>query len=271
MQFESFGQKGKPLLVCVPGLMGGPEDFRGMLPIWEPHLHVIILDPNAEHRMSTITTSVMREISYDSTSKDILKIIDEQGAQKAVVTGISLGGKIVYDFAAKFPERLQGALITDVGPGAFNDSTLYNFVIDIVYNTDMNMEWPALKEHLKVAIPDRSMRSLLQSQITYPDRIPPAIWKTGMQNFDNMLRRQEIADQFDALEKVDAQLADAGSVIKLMRAGSISGVGESSLPRIRALRSVQIVDLKDATHFLHVTHKDLVAHEALALFKPDGT
>lgn len=269
MNFESFGQVGKPALVAVPGLFGGPENFRAMLDAWTERFYILVVDPNSERRKSeglNLSVETMREVSFDSTAEDIARLLDQQGLSGAYLTGISLGGKVVYDFAAKFPERFLGGVITDVSPASFQNSELYRFVDDIVRTLDLGLAWDPMKAELQRRIPERSLRSLIQSQLHYPTKgQPPAEWKVGMKNFRRMLERQGIDEQFARLEAVDARLANEQRWIHVLHAASYSGISAASLPHLRALRCVRFEEVPNSTHFLHITHKDLIERSVIAL------
>ncbi len=268
MYFVESGRRDGPTLVCVPGLLGGAENFNGMLAELEATFHVVRLDPNAERRLSDLTSEVMRELSYTSTADAVAEVLDRVGRPQAYLVGLSLGGKIVYDFAIKFPGRFRGAVITDVGPGPFEDSELYRFVDGLVTNAPLHLPWPEMREHLRNTIADRNLRSLIQSQIAYPGQKPPAIWKTGMKDFGEMLNRQRIGHQFDGLERVDAELVARGVQFRVLQSSSCSGISASSLPKIAELKSMHLRPVANSSHFLHITHKDLIVQELLAMLMP---
>lgn len=266
MQFETFGNSNAPALVCIPGLLGGPEDFRNILEALEKYFFIIILDPNNERRqqgLANLTEEVMKEISFNSTSGDIDSVLLEVKKEKAYLLGISLGGKIVYDFAIKYPHKFLGGVITDVGPGSFEQSDLYKFVDKIVQEINLNLTWPELKLDLQKKIPDRSMRSLIQTQISYPQQKPPGSWKTAMKNFREMLRRQSIDNQFEDFKKVDSLLQNEKSYIQVLHSGCYSGISAETLQLMQSLKSIKISMIPGASHFIHVTHKPLIQEKIL--------
>ena len=74
MKFDVSGNQNGPILVCIPGLLGGPEDFRQMTDLWQADFCVVTSDPNAARRekgLSQLTDEVVQEISYDSSAVDI--------------------------------------------------------------------------------------------------------------------------------------------------------------------------------------------------------
>lgn len=268
MTYQEYGKSENPALVCIPGLLGGAEDFQGMVPAWKDFFHILILDPNLDRRergLSGLNSEVMREISYDSTSEDILRAMRRSGHSDGFLVGVSLGGKVVYDFACRFTEAFRGGVITDVGPGSFEASDLYRFVDQTVAETRLDLCWEDMKEDLKKRIPDRSLRSLIQSQITYPERKPPAIWKTGMKDFRALLRRQGIDDQEEKFEAADSRLARQGKYLKVLQASSISGISTPGLAKMTEMRSIRLFPIPGAGHFLHITHKNEVEDLVLSL------
>lgn len=269
MHYSSYGDPKNPALICVPGLLGGPEDFINIIPRWTDLFHIFILDPNYERRqigLNQLSAETIREISFDSTSADIATLMEKENKKDAALVGVSLGGKIVYDFAIKFPKLLRGALITDVGPGSFEDTLLYKTVDRLVREVPLHLPWADVKKYLATEIEDRPLRSLIQSQVSYPNKTPPGIWKTAMGNFRKMLQKQSIDDQFEGLMKVDDFLFKEKRFIHILRAVDLSGVSTESLSQIEQLKSITQEVVPDSTHFLHVTHKELLVDRVVEKF-----
>lgn len=258
MSYRPSGNEQGPLLIAIPGLLGRGEDFRAILADLEKKYFILILDPNQDRKLSELTAAVMHEVSYSSTSSDIKKAMDALGRDKAYVTGLSMGGKIVYDFAMKYPAHFLGGVVTDVGPGSFEGTDLFKFIDKIVTETDMNLPWDEMKLDLKKRIPDRSMRTLIQTQLHYPDQKPPAVWKTAMANFKSMLQRQSIDEQMSGVIAVDAQLAKQKTFIHVFHASYFSGIEHSVYEQMKTLKSMRIIDVPESSHFVHITHKDLI-------------
>ncbi len=262
---QSFGNKEGPIIVCVPGLLGGAEDFRNIIQLFSNDFHFLVFDPNAERRqfgINGLTQKVMQEIQFDYNANEIFAELPEFTNKPVWMCGISLGGKIIYDFAIKFPQAFRGALLTDVSPGSFGQSELFCFIESLVNGIDMNQEWPELKKTLRTLIKDDSLRSLVQSQVFYPERKPPAIWKVGMANFKALLQRQSMDEQFNDMFKVDDQLAAQGSFIHVLKATIMSAINFESYELLKKLKSVKIYEIENSSHFLQHSHKDLV-HELI--------
>lgn len=258
---QSFGNKKGPAMVCVPGLLGGAEDYRDTIARFGNTHHILVFDPNAERReigIKGLTEAVMQEINFDCNADELAAEIKTHTADPVWMCGISIGGKIVYDFAIKFPHLFRGAVITDVGLGSFSESELYGFVEDVVDNINLNQPWHDLKKDLKTKIVDDSLRSLVQSQVHYPTKNPPAAWKIGMTNFKAMLNRQSNDDQFVPYGLIDAELAQKNSIISIMKATTLSAINDKALERMNSLKSIKIYSIENSSHFLQFTHKSIL-------------
>lgn len=256
---QSFGNKNGPIIVCVPGLLGGAEDFRDIIDPLIEHFHVLIFDPNAGRRqfgLNGLTVQVMQEIQFDYSANEIADELPKYTKDPIFMCGISLGGKIVYDFAHKFPHLFKGAVITDVSPGSFGDSALFQFVEGLVLDLNLDQAWPELKKELRDRIPEPSLRSLIQSQLFYPTKKPPAAWKVGMKHFRALLQRQAMDEQFAALQNVEETLVGQGSFIHVLRAGTLSAIDADSFEKMTQMKIFKIYPLEGASHFIHITHKD---------------
>lgn len=255
---KSVGNENAPFLVCVPGLLGGAEDFRDIIDPLLTDFHILIFDPNSERRLfgqNALTIEVMKEIQFDYSANDIAESLVKFTHEPVFMCGISLGGKIVYDFAHKFPHLFRGAVITDVSPGSFGDSQLFQFVEDLVENLNLNQAWPELKKELRERITEPSLRSLIQTQIFYPNKQLPAAWKVGMKHFSSLLQRQAMDEQFELLLNVDSGLSNKASFIHVLKAGRLSAIDAISFEQMKKLTSIKIYPLDEASHFIHITHK----------------
>lgn len=268
MEYRKFGNNDKPALVCIPGLLGGPENFEPFLPDLTERFQVFIIDPNANRRelgLNALSAEQVREVSYATTSQEIVNILRDGGCDNAYLFGISLGGKIVYDFAIRCPERFLGGLITDVGVDPFEDSELFRLIHGFVDKAPLHLPWPQMKEALRAAISDRSLCSLIQTQLYYPDQKPPAIWRTGMANFEVMLKSQSISHQYDDMRAVDSRLANEGRFIHVLESSRMSGISHECRQKMLDLKSIRLYPITDSGHFMHVTHKDVVLKTALEI------
>lgn len=268
MKYEFAGKKDGPVLVCVPGLLGGPEDFRQMLPAWEDKFCILIPDPNAERREDGLNFSddVMREVTFESSASDIRDaLVEYLPGRPYYFVGISLGGKIVYDFAIRYPELFSGGVITDVGPGPFEQADLFTSVDKLVMDTNLEQPWATLRVDLRERIQDKNLRILIQSQISYPKGKNTGIWKTGMQNFKEMLQRQSIDNQLESFAAVSDRLAERKKWIAVLHAPEKSGICDETYKRMQDFKCVKMKTLENCSHFMHITHKSEIENAVIEL------
>jgi pimeloyl-ACP methyl ester carboxylesterase len=269
-KFTRLGNPEGPMLVCVPGLLGGPEDFANIIPPLFDKFQILIVNPIAQARetgLSNLSADVLSEVSYDSTSTDIYENLQKEYKSEAYYfLGVSLGGKVVYDFAIRYPHIFSGGLITDVGLSSFESSPLFKFVEQTVEGIDLNLPWPEMKSHLRKTIPENSLRVLIQTQVSYPDGKPPAKWKVGMQNFKSLLQGHAIDEQYEEFKKVNDTLEKRNSFIHVLKAETLSGISEEGYAQMQGLNSIKFHNYSNTSHFLHITHKEKIQELILKYF-----
>jgi pimeloyl-ACP methyl ester carboxylesterase len=268
-KFTRLGNPNGPMLVCVPGLLGGPEDFTNIIPPLFDKFQILIVNPIAQARESglkNLSADVLSEVSYDSTSTDIYENLKkEYNSEGYYFMGISLGGKVVYDFAIRYPEVFRGGLITDVGLSSFESSPLFQSVLTTVESIDLNLPWFEMKSYLRKNIPENNLRVLIQTQVSYPDGKPPAKWKVGMQNFKDLLQGHAIDEQHEKFLTVDKKLEKTKSFIHVLKAEILSGISDESFEQMQKLKSIKFYNYPSTAHFLHITHKQQIQEIILRL------
>ncbi len=269
MYFRTMGKSlPAPTVVCIPGLLGGAEDFNSIVDPLLEKFHIIIQDPNYQRREQeglNLSVDSMQDLEFKSSADDIAEFLKKNNIRSAYFIGISIGGKIVYDFSCKFPQMIQGALITDISPDPFSDTELFQFIHEAVDKTPLHLPWADVKKYLQETIKDRSLRTLIQSQVSYPDQKLPGRWKNGMANLEITLQRQSLNYQFEAFEKMDSVLERQKTRFKILKSKEFSGISAEALVRLKRLKCVEILPIDVSTHFLHITHKGLIVEQLLEL------
>jgi hypothetical protein len=71
-----------------------------------------------------------------------------------------------------------------------------------------------------------------------------------------LLMRNSIDDQSEAFSKMNNQLLKERRLITILHSSHMSGITGNGLNRVKdEWSSLKIVEIKNAAHFLHVTHK----------------
>ncbi|MBZ8119727.1 alpha/beta hydrolase [Roseovarius sp. LXJ103] len=103
---------GDPVL-CLAGLTRNSADFKFVLPFLAGH-RVIRMDYRgrglSDHAQDYMTYSIPQEAA------DAVALMDHLGVARATILGTSRGGLIAMVLAATVPDRLNGAILNDIGP-----------------------------------------------------------------------------------------------------------------------------------------------------------
>lgn len=99
------GNRGLPVLVLLPGADGMKETFRFQVPAFASRYAVVC---------ASLRRRVPRGATFDRLVDDVLDLVDASGETgPLVLLGQSLGGAIAMRFAARFPERVAGLVLSN--------------------------------------------------------------------------------------------------------------------------------------------------------------
>jgi pimeloyl-ACP methyl ester carboxylesterase len=264
----------KPLIIGIPGLLGGGGDFRAFAEALGDCCQILPFDPHASRTMKTVSKEQMDKIDYQATGPEIIAMVDKEVGPEAkfYALGISIGGKVVYDLAIKYPDRFLGGIVTDVGPGTVIHSTLYDSVIERIKSIDMTLPWPELRENIRSLFPEKTLRVMVQTQVAFNPNRTHATWREGMRNLQSLLVHQSLDDQWDAYAQADPTLAYQGKYITLLHASKLSAIAPGDFEKMRTYDSLKVIEVENAIHFIHVDHQDKVVEairSAIAAQEPE--
>jgi pimeloyl-ACP methyl ester carboxylesterase len=101
-------------LVCLPGLTRNSRDFTGIAERYGATRFVVRLDFRGRGYSSyDPNAQTYRPEVY---AADTIAVLDALGIAAAVLLGTSLGGAVVMLTAMLHPDRVEGAILNDVGP-----------------------------------------------------------------------------------------------------------------------------------------------------------
>jgi pimeloyl-ACP methyl ester carboxylesterase len=115
--FEVHG-KG-PALLLSHGYSATSQMWRGQVEALAKDFQLIVWDMRG-HGQSDYPDE-QAAYSEAATVADMAALLDEVGAERAIVGGLSLGGYMSLAFHLVHPERVRALLIIDTGPGYRND------------------------------------------------------------------------------------------------------------------------------------------------------
>uniref|UniRef100_I2CPM3 Alpha beta hydrolase fold protein n=1 Tax=Nannochloropsis gaditana (strain CCMP526) TaxID=1093141 RepID=I2CPM3_NANGC len=61
-------------------------------------------------------------MSYRDMAQDVLRLLDQEGIEKCVVVGHSMGGKVAAAAGLSHPDRIAGLVVMDIAPVAYSVS-----------------------------------------------------------------------------------------------------------------------------------------------------
>jgi pimeloyl-ACP methyl ester carboxylesterase len=115
LAFRKYGEAGPPLII-VHGLYGASDNWVSIARELEDRFEVFAVDQR-NHGESPHDG----QHTYEAMRDDLREFMDDQGIDKAVLLGHSMGGKTVMAFAMAWPERVESLIVVDIAPIAYHD------------------------------------------------------------------------------------------------------------------------------------------------------
>jgi pimeloyl-ACP methyl ester carboxylesterase len=110
IQLAVWGKKGKQIL-CVHGITANSRFWDCLASALMPHYRVMAMDLRGRGLSDKPSTGY----SIEHHCKDILALMNDQGLERPVLMGHSLGAFISLVFSAKYPQRVDRLILVDGG------------------------------------------------------------------------------------------------------------------------------------------------------------
>lgn len=110
-----------PTILLTHGFAATGAMFAGNVPALAADHQVITWDLPGHGRSDSPVDP--GEYTAEAVVNHMVGLLDEAGADRAVIAGHSVGGYLSLEFALAHPERLRGLALIDTGPGFRNDQT----------------------------------------------------------------------------------------------------------------------------------------------------
>lgn len=108
------GRSDRPPLICLHGLTRNSRDFANLAARLAGERRVIC--PEMRGRGDSAYAKDAQTYVPTQYVEDLKDLLEEEGIDRFVVIGTSLGGIMTMLAAEQMPERIAGAVINDVGP-----------------------------------------------------------------------------------------------------------------------------------------------------------
>jgi pimeloyl-ACP methyl ester carboxylesterase len=112
--YEIHGNQG-PVLLLTHGYSATSEMWKGQIDAFSGKHRLVLWDMRGHGRSDYPDDQAA--YSEALTVGDMAALLDEVGAQRAIIGGLSLGGYMSLAFYRAHPERASALLIIDTGPG----------------------------------------------------------------------------------------------------------------------------------------------------------
>jgi pimeloyl-ACP methyl ester carboxylesterase len=115
--FETHGSG--PAILLTHGFSATSQMWQGQIDALARDHTLILWDMRGHGQSDSPADDAL--YSEALTTADMAALLDHHGFDKAVIGGLSLGGYMSLAFNVDFPERVNGLLIIDTGPGYKRD------------------------------------------------------------------------------------------------------------------------------------------------------
>ncbi|MBX7058901.1 MAG: alpha/beta fold hydrolase [Leptospirales bacterium] len=177
------GGHGAPLVI-LHGLFGSSRNWTQAARVLNQAAHVFALDLRNHGESFSSPIHTIAEMRGD-----LLRWMDAQQLQQAMVLGHSMGGMNAMDFAAAYPDRVLGLIVVDIAPRAYAPHHQREFA---ALRTDLSglQSRQEIDRRMAAAHPDAAVRQFLQMNL---ERTAEGYrWKLNV----DALQRAEITGQF---------------------------------------------------------------------------
>jgi pimeloyl-ACP methyl ester carboxylesterase len=240
--FKEWGD-GPPLLL-VPGLAGGYELLGPLARLLAQHFRVISYQLRGEED----PFALRQHFGLEELVDDLAEFIGWLGLESPTVMGVSFGGILALEFAARYPARLRRLVVQGVG-SRFERSLLQRFAGWVLSCLPLPSDNPFVNQFFNLLFGGRQRPGPLFEFVTRQ------CWQTDQ---SVMAHRFHLAEGFD----LDDRLGHI-RVPSLLLAGERDLlVSPESLDTLhRGIKQAQRVPLPGCGHLAFATQPRLIAEE----------
>ncbi|MGH7815409.1 MAG: alpha/beta fold hydrolase [Candidatus Binataceae bacterium] len=113
LHYLDHGGEGRPWLVCIHGLTGNAHNFDALAPHLTPKFHVLAIDVRGRGDSEWGDGADYLPQNY---AADLAGLFGAIGVERTSLIGTSMGGVISIMYAGGWPDRVERAVLNDIGP-----------------------------------------------------------------------------------------------------------------------------------------------------------
>ena len=106
---------GRTPVVCLHGLTRNSRDFEGLAPHIASRGHRVLV-PDMRGRGQSAYAEDSKTYAVPTYIADVMALLAQEGIERFVAVGTSMGGIMTMLIAQFAPDRIAGAVINDIGP-----------------------------------------------------------------------------------------------------------------------------------------------------------
>jgi esterase len=154
---------GKPLFI-LHGLFGSADNWQTIGKHLAEYFTVYFIDLR-NHGQSPHSD----DWNYEVMAEDLLEIINDEGLNKVMLMGHSMGGKTAMQFTVRYPEKVEKLVVVDIGPKKY--PTTNQFVVDAIeqFNTQTVSSRKEAEEVMSKYIEEVGVRQFLLKNLYWDD------------------------------------------------------------------------------------------------------
>jgi len=234
---------GQPL-VLVPGLAGGYELLGPLARLLARRFRVISYQLRGEDD----SFALRRPFTLSDLVQDLAEFVDYHRLESPTVFGVSFGGVLALEYAARYPHR-PGHLIVQGAGARFEQGLLHRVAGTVLSRFPLPADNPFINQFFNLLFGGRQKQGPLFQFVTQQ------IWQTDQSVMAHRLRLVEEFNLDQRLERLRMPtLILAGERDLLVSEGSLQALAEG-------VPHADLVWLQGCGHLAFVTHPERVALE----------
>ena len=240
--FREWGQG--PPLVLIPGLAGGYELLGPLARLLAQRFHVISYQLRGEDDCFALR----QHFDLNNLVDDLAEFIDWHRLESPIVMGVSFGGVLALEFAARFPHRLQQLIVQGAG-SRYERGLLPRVASTVLSRFLLPANNPFINQFFNLLFGGKQKPGPLVEFVTRQ------CWQTDQ---SVMAHRLRLLDQYDIGTRLNRirvpALVLTGDRDLLVSEGSLNDL-------CLGLPNAQVATLSGCGHLAFVTHPQRVAKE----------
>ncbi len=242
-------------LVILHGFLGASGNWHTLArTVFANHFRVLTPDARNHGR-----SPHAEAFSYGAMATDVLRLLDAQELEHAVLLGHSMGGKTAMRFALDYPDRTQALVVVDIAPRAYPPQ--HDTILEALNSVDLTRftSRQEIDAALETRVPDWGVRQFLLKNLT-------ATSDGGYRWLPNL---PVLTRQYEEVTRaVEASAAYAGPVL-FVRGGRSPYVQDADVPDLyRLFPTAQLVTIPGAGHWVHAEAPQPLAEAVLSFLLP---